>query len=278
MAISAVINTYNATEHLERVFDNLRGFDEIVVCDMESTDGTPELAGRLGARVVTFPKGDYNYCEPARMTAIYAARSQWVLVVDADELVTPELRDYLYDFIKDPGSVKGIFIPRKNHILSRFDPSSYPDYQLRFFDKSCVNWPPTIHAVPIIKGKVLRIPPARKELALIHLPHNLTTQVTRTNTYSNAQVSRTVSRPVSLIELWGKPWVCFLKNYILKGAWTMGVAGYITARNKAYYKFLTLAKMHERHVMPEFHDRYRSDGSHKPAGGKSQRKQDIREH
>ena len=266
MAISAVINTYNATEHLERVIDNLRGFDEIVVCDMESTDGTPELAASLGARAITFPKGDYNYCEPARMTAIYAARSQWVLVVDADELVTNELREYLYDFIKNPGAVKGIFIPRKNHILSRFDPSSYPDYQLRFFDRSCVNWPPTVHAVPIIKGDVLRIPPARKELALIHLPHNLAGQVERSNTYSTAEVTRRLARPVTLMELWFKPWVRFLKSYILKGGWAMGVPGYIVAKNNAYYKFLTLAKMHEHSVMAEFHDRYRAQKPRRKSG------------
>lgn len=270
MAISAVINTYNATEHLERVIDNLRGFDEIVVCDMESTDGTPELAESLGARVVTFPKGDYNYCEPARMTAIHAARSQWVLVVDADELVTPTLRNYLYAFIKNPGAVKGIFIPRRNHILSRFDPSSYPDSQLRFFDKSCVSWPPAIHSVPVVKGEVKRIPASRKDLAFIHLPYSLYRQVERNNNYSTAEVSRSPGRSVTLLELWFKPFGKFFKSYIIKGGWTMGVAGYIAARNKAYYKFLTLSKMHERSVMGEFHDRYRPNESYRDSGTSNQ--------
>ncbi len=268
MAISAVINTYNATEHLERVIDNLRGFDEIVVCDMESTDGTPELAERLGARVVTFPKGDHTYCEPARMTAIHAARSQWVLIVDADEMVTPQLRDYLYEFIKNPGSVKGIFVPRKNHFLNRFDSSSYPDPQLRFFDKSCVTWPPTVNSVPVVKGDVIRIPPARKDLALIHLPHSIHGHVERSNNYSTAEALREQVHSVTLLELWFKPLGKFLKSYILKGGWTMGTAGYIAARNKAHYKFLTLSKMHEHNVMAEFYDRYRTNKAHRKSGTK----------
>ena len=52
--ISAVLNTYNASQYLDRVLDSLSGFDEILVCDMESTDDTVEIARRHGCRVVTF--------------------------------------------------------------------------------------------------------------------------------------------------------------------------------------------------------------------------------
>ena len=75
MGISAVINTRNAEEHLDRVLESLKDFDEIVVCDMESTDSTVEIARRHGARVITFPKGNHTCAEPARNTAIQAASS-----------------------------------------------------------------------------------------------------------------------------------------------------------------------------------------------------------
>ena len=90
--ISVIINTYNAERHLEAVIEAVKDFDEIVVCDMESTDRTLDIARSYGCKVVTFPKGDLRIVEPARQFAIDKAGSPWVLVVDADEIVTPALR------------------------------------------------------------------------------------------------------------------------------------------------------------------------------------------
>ena len=87
--ISVVINTYNASCHLQQVLDTVKGFDEVVVCDMESTDDTLDIAKRNGCKIVVFPRGNYQICEPARQTAIDAASCKWVFLVDADELVTP---------------------------------------------------------------------------------------------------------------------------------------------------------------------------------------------
>lgn len=87
--ISVVINTYNAERHLSSVLDSLKDFDEVVVCDMESTDATVAMAQSYGCRIVTFPKGNIKICEPARNFAIQAATHEWVLVVDADEVVLP---------------------------------------------------------------------------------------------------------------------------------------------------------------------------------------------
>ena len=94
--ISVVINTYNASQHLAEVLETVKDFDEVVICDMESTDNTLDIARKYGCKIVIFPRGNYQICEPARQTAIDAASSKWVLVVDADELVTPELKQYLY--------------------------------------------------------------------------------------------------------------------------------------------------------------------------------------
>ena len=118
--ISVVINTYNAERHLEKVLQAAKDFDEIVVCDMESTDHTVEIAQRYGCKVVTFPKKDYVSAEPARNFAIQSASSYWVLVVDADELITEDLRKYLYDRIKEENCptaewyVRRTAISRKN--------------------------------------------------------------------------------------------------------------------------------------------------------------------
>ena len=64
--ISVVINTYNAEQHLQRVIDAVKDFDEVLVCDMESTDRTVSIAKENGCRVVTFPKAGHTIVEPAR--------------------------------------------------------------------------------------------------------------------------------------------------------------------------------------------------------------------
>ena len=58
--ISVVINTYNASKYLAQVLETAKSFDEIVVCDMESTDNTVEIANSYGAKVVTFPKANHK--------------------------------------------------------------------------------------------------------------------------------------------------------------------------------------------------------------------------
>ena len=88
--ISVVINTYNAEQHLEKVLESVKEFDEIVVCDMESTDHTLDIARKYDCKIVTFPKADHKSAEPARTFAIQSASNKWVLVVDADEIITPE--------------------------------------------------------------------------------------------------------------------------------------------------------------------------------------------
>ena len=64
--ISVVINTYNAEEKLTQVLDAVKDFDEIVICDMESTDSTLDIARRYGCKIVTFKKGEHKSAEPAR--------------------------------------------------------------------------------------------------------------------------------------------------------------------------------------------------------------------
>lgn len=119
--ISVVINTYNAERYLAECLEAVKDFDEIVVCDMESTDRTVEIAQRYGCKIVTYPKGDCVSAEPARTFAIQSASSEWVLVVDSDEIITPELRKYLYERTQADDGVKGLYIARLNKIFGVYN-------------------------------------------------------------------------------------------------------------------------------------------------------------
>ena len=244
MKISVVINTYNAERLLEKVLESVKGFDEIVVCDMESTDNTVEIAKRHGAKVVTFPKGNYNIVEPARQFAIESASNEWVLVVDADELVTPELHDYLYAKVKETDCPTGLFVPRKDFFMNRqFD---YPDYQLRFVRRSLCHWPPNIHSTPVIDGQIGYLPKKRKELAFIHLADDtISMRLKKTDLYTDNEVEKRRGKRCGTVDLVLSPLWRFVRSYFFKGGITRGKAGFINAVLYAFYKFITVAKIIE---------------------------------
>ncbi|MDE6444200.1 MAG: glycosyltransferase family 2 protein [Muribaculaceae bacterium] len=248
MPISVVINTYNSSRTLSKVLEAVKGFDEIVVCDMESTDNTVELARQGGARVVTFPKKHYNYADPARNYAIHQARHDWVLVIDHDEVVTPELRQALYKFIKHPGEVKGVYIPRRNFILDRFRRSTYPDYQLRFFHRENVNWPAEFHSEPEVYGEVTKLPSNRQELALIHIPASIDHLVNRIKRYAAADLTNAPKKRVTLAHVALLPFATFFNTYVLKGSARYGVAGFIAAATDSIGTFYRHAKRYEHNV------------------------------
>ncbi len=92
--ISVVINTLNEEANIRPCIESVRALaDEIVVCDMSSDDRTAELAEALGARVIGHERT--GFVEPARHFAISQARYEWILVLDADERMTPRLASRL---------------------------------------------------------------------------------------------------------------------------------------------------------------------------------------
>ena len=244
--ISVVINTYNAEKHLYEVIEALRGFDEIVVCDMESTDNTVNIAKGLGCRVVTFEKKNFKIVEPARQFAIEQATYSWVLVVDADEIVSEALRSYLYNHISTAGCADGIAIPRKNYFMGKFMHACYPDYILRFFNKEVTTWPTVIHASPIVKGKVIRLPRNRKDLAFEHLANDsIYILNNKNNVYSENEIIKRQNKKYGLGALLGRPLFRFFRSYILKGGFRDGIPGLIHATWEGIYQFTIVAKIME---------------------------------
>ena len=246
MPISAVVNTYNAEKTLRRSLDTLKNFDEIVVCDMESTDSTLAIAEEYGCKIVTFPKGNHKSAEPARTFAIQSASYEWVLVVDADELIPDALREYLYRCIESEKHPDGLYIPRRNFKMNEFMKSSYPDYQLRFFKKEGTIWPPYVHTFPKVEGIVEKIPAKRMDLAMIHLPCSMHDWVEKRNMYTDNEVGKREGMHVSLFSLMFQPFWRFFKVYILKLGIFHGKIGYIQAKQESFNRFIMLCKILEK--------------------------------
>jgi len=243
--ISVVINTYNAASQIRETLESVKDFDEIVVCDMESTDDTVAIANEYGCKVVTFPKNGHNICEVARDFAIHSATNKWVLVVDADERVQPALKNYLYDYISKPGSADALSVPFASMFMGRFT-STKAERHVRFFRHDKAYWPPIIHARVRIEGNTGSIP-ARRELEIEHFDDPiLARRIDKLNRYTDNEVEKRLSRNYSTLSLLVRPWLFFFKMLILKGSIRDGKRGIIRAYMEMMYQVALLGKHLER--------------------------------
>ena len=247
MKISVVINTYNAEKYLERVLKAVKGFDEILICDMYSTDNTIPIAQKYNCKIIYHE--NIGYVEPARNYAIQSAKYPWVLIIDADEIVPPALKDYLYKRIQEENCLSGIRIPMKNYFMGRFMHCVYPSYLLRFVKKENTYWPSSIHSQPQIKGKIEVIPSNRKDLAFIHLANDsVSTNIRKTNQYTDNELDKRKNNKYPFWSLIGETTFRFFKLYILKGGFRDGKAGLTYCGLNAFYKFATIAKIWESRI------------------------------
>jgi len=185
--ISVVINTLNEELNLGRALASVRELaDEMVVCDLGSTDRTLEVARKYGAKIFHFKNP--GYVEPARNFAIAKAKGDWILVLDPDEEISQSLSLSLRKIVKKP-TADYYRLPRQNIIFGKWVRHSrwWPDYNIRFFKKGYVSWNEMIHAVPVTQGKGIELP-AKENLAIIHHHYaSLEEYLEKMNRYTSVQ-------------------------------------------------------------------------------------------
>ena len=165
--LTVIIYTHNEEKNIQACIESLKSLtSEIVLVDMKSTDQTVSLAKKMGVIVYSFTFT--RYVEPTREFGIRKAETEWVLILDADERVTPELSQEIRYSILDNSQKKSNIqypvsnitafkIPRKN-IFGKIKWLKYggwwPDYQIRLINKNCFkSWPKEIHSTPLFTGK-----------------------------------------------------------------------------------------------------------------------------
>ena len=130
--------TRNAAPVLEACLESLAFADEIVVVDSSSTDGTAEIAARHGARVLQKEWLGYGR---QKQFAVEQAKHDWVLCLDADERVSPELAASLQAALAAPAS--SVYrMARRNRFLGRWlsHGEGYPDWSPRLFNRMNARW------------------------------------------------------------------------------------------------------------------------------------------
>src|SRR3989338_10093901 len=134
--ISVVLAVFNEEENLRQCLDSIRALAwEIVIVDGGSTDKTLEIARDFGARLLKTDNPQIFHINKNK--AIDAAVGDWILQLDADEVVTEELSSEIKKTTSLKSNINGYWIPRRNFFLGRFltKGGQYPDYTLRLYKR-----------------------------------------------------------------------------------------------------------------------------------------------
>jgi glycosyltransferase involved in cell wall biosynthesis len=247
--LSVTIITKNEAADIDAALASVSWADEIVVVDSESTDGTAAIAQRRNARVVARPWPGYvaqkNY-------AASIASHDWILSLDADERVTPELAADIRAALGSEPREAAFRIPRVTFHLGRWIRTTdwYPDYQTRLYNRRAAEWTGQyVHEAVAVRGTTGQLRGELQHYAYRDVADHLET-INRYTTLAARQMYE-AGRRARILDLALHPVFAFLRNYIARGGVRDGTVGFLISRMNAYYVFLKFAKLWElQHVLP----------------------------
>jgi glycosyltransferase involved in cell wall biosynthesis len=241
--LSVTIVAKNEATDLGAALASVAWADEIVVVDSHSTDETVAIARQYTDRVVVH---DWLGHIEQKNYAASLASHDWILSLDADERVTPELATEL-QALKTGESPEAAFrIPRVTWHLGRWIRTTdwYPDYQDRFYDRRRARWTGRyVHEALQTDGSRGQLAGEIQHHAYRDIADHLET-IDRYTTLAARQMQED-GRRAGLVQLAGHPPLAFLRNYIARGGIRDGVPGFIISSMNAYYVFLKFAKLWE---------------------------------
>jgi len=253
MSISVLIEVYNEEKHIETCIQSAKLLtDTIIVVDMESTDKTVEIVKKYNVLLYSFPYS--HYVEPAREFGIRQIKTDWVMILDADERMTKELANEINTVVSRKSLVVGkeeithYKIPRKNMFNGTKwleNGGWWPDSQMRLINtKAFQTWPENIHSTPQINGTVGYL-----TQPFLHYFHgNISTMVQKTVVFENIEsdllykANRNVSTITFFRKFFGELWRRLFKG---KG-FLDGEIGIIESVYQAFSKTITYLFLYEK--------------------------------
>lgn len=244
--ISVTVITRNEEGEIDACLASVAWADEIVLVDSGSTDRTVEIAKKFTEKVFFHPWEGYAR---QKNWAVAQASHEWILSIDADERVPPELRKEIEAAVGSTSPSAGYFIPRKNFFLGRWIRHGgwYPDYVLRLFQRERGRFVDRrVHEAVSVNGPVgtLRTP-------LEHYTYqSMEAYFERMERYATLAAEEMFERgrKASRLDLTLRPWSTFLKMYFLRLGFLDGRDGLRLARLYSLYtfsKYEKLAKMRQ---------------------------------
>lgn len=239
--------THNEEENLPRCFKSLDWVEEIIVIDDESGDKTVEVAKNFGAHVFIRKLDDFA---TQRDFALSKVVTEWVFLVDADEVVTKELKKEIEEAVKKK-EYNGFYFPRKNIIFGKWIRHSgwYPDWQLHLFRAKKGTYHQPIHEQVKVEGRTGRL-----KNNLLHYNYESISQYLRKiDRYTDIEALSLFNRGYrfSLPDLFGKPTDEFLRRFFAEEGHRDGLHGLALAFLQAISCIVTLLKVWEKEKFKE---------------------------
>jgi len=240
--LSVVLIAKNAASQIEACLESAAFADEIVLVDSGSSDATCDLAARRGARVV---HKEWLGFGPQKQFAVEQARHDWVLCLDADERVSPALRQSIERALAAPAAPV-YRMARCNRFLGRWlrHGEGYPDWSPRLFERRSARW-----SDDVVHEKVLyAVTPGTLAGDLLHeSAEDLARYLDKQNRYTTLAAEQLYERGRSAgaFSLIASPLVRFFKFYVLRLGFLDGVAGLVHISVGCMNSYLKYAKLIE---------------------------------
>jgi len=241
LPISACIICFNEEDKIERCLQSLDGVvQEIVVVDSESADATRAIAARYTDRVIV--QAFLGHVEQKNF-AVDEASNEWILSLDADEVLSPELRECLLNLGDRIEAHRAWRVARKTHYIDRWlDHCWYPEWKIRLFDRRVCRWSgtnPHDHIEPPASGC------GTLDGDLYHYSFDsISDHIRKLDALTDiaARELRTKGRPVRSWEPWTHATWAFVRNYLLRQGFRDGRAGLVVATYAYMYTFTKYVK------------------------------------
>jgi len=241
-ALSVTIITKNEEADIAEAIASVAWADEILVVDSQSTDRTVDLARAASPRVVVISREWPGYIAQKNFAASRAS-NDWILSLDADERVTPELAAHIRATLEAPAHA-AYEMPRITWHLGRWIDATdwYPDYQTRLYDRTRARWSGQyVHEAVTVDGSRGRLTGRLQHFAYQDISDHLDT-IDRYTTLAARQMFEAGRRASAGALLLHGPFA-FLRNYVARGGFRLGAAGIIISMMNSYYVFLKYAKL-----------------------------------
>ncbi len=242
IALSVILITRNESRNIAACLKSVDFADEWIVVDSESTDGTAETARAMGAQVINTT--DWPGFGRQKNRALEAARGRWVLSLDADERVSPELAARIREVVARDGPADGYELSRISRFCGQWIRHGdwYPDRVLRLFRGGRGRFTDDlVHERLVVQGRVERL---AGDLLHDTMP-TLDDALEKMNRYSSGRARDKVAagRRGSLLAALGHGWWAFVRCYVVKRGFLDGRLGLVLAIYQAegtYYRYLKM--------------------------------------
>ncbi|MCJ7679820.1 MAG: glycosyltransferase family 2 protein [Candidatus Aminicenantes bacterium] len=245
-----VIITFNEEKRLEPALKSVQSIaEEIIVVDSFSTDETIRIAQKYSDRI--YQRKWTNYAEQKNF-ANKKARHPWILSLDADERLSPQLLLEIKTLLPEEPDCAAFSMPRMVYYFGRWIRHSawYPDRKVRLFRKDSARWEGEfVHESLVVDGEIRRL-----KGDLHHFTYkNIREHIARINNYSDlgAQKLYAANKKARISYLVFLPIFRFVKSYFLKAGFRDGFAGFVIAVLYGYAIFARYAKLREIWKMGE---------------------------